>query len=60
MEKNQMNVSLLADYVELSKWKVRKHLKPKGFKKLKPKQLEIYATVFNISVNELMNYKPEE
>jgi len=60
MEKNQMNVSLLADYVELSKWKVRRHLKPKGFKKLKPKQLEVYAKVFEIPVDKLVNYKPEE
>ena len=59
MAKNQMNVTLLADYVELSKWKVKKHLKPRGFKKLKPEQLENYAKVFNISVDELVNFKPE-
>ncbi len=59
MAKNQMNVTLLADYVELSKWKVKKHLKPKGFKNLKPEQLENYAKVFNISVGELANFKPE-
>ncbi|HSH53147.1 MAG TPA: helix-turn-helix domain-containing protein, partial [Bacteroidales bacterium] len=60
MEKNQMNISLLADYVELSKWKVRRHLKPKGFKKLKPGHLENYAKIFEISVDELVNYKPEK
>ncbi len=59
MAKNQMNVTLLADYVELSKWKVKKHLKPRGFKKLKPEQLENYAKVFNISADELVNFKPE-
>ncbi len=59
MAKNQMNATLLADYVELSKWKVKKHLKPRGFKKLKPEQLENYAKVFNISVDELVNFKPE-
>lgn len=60
MEKNQMNVSLLADYAELSKWRVRRHLKPKGFKKIKPKHLETYAKVFEIPVDEIVNYKPEE
>ncbi|MFP4023369.1 MAG: helix-turn-helix domain-containing protein [Thiohalospira sp.] len=60
MEKNQMNISLLADYVELSKWKVRRHLKPKGFKRIKSKHLENYAKVFEISVDELINYKPED
>lgn len=59
MAKNQMNVTLLANYVELSKWKVKKHLKPRGFKKLKPEQLENYAKVFDISVDELVNFKPE-
>lgn len=60
MEKNQMNVSLLADYAELSKWKVRRHLKHQGFKKIKAKYLEIYARVFEIPVEEIVNYKPEE
>ncbi|HAF28793.1 MAG TPA: hypothetical protein DCG75_07070 [Bacteroidales bacterium] len=59
MAKNQMDVTLLADYVELSKWKVKRHLKPRGFKKLKQDQLENYAKVFNISVDELVNFKPE-
>lgn len=59
MAENQMNVTLLADYIELSKWKVKRHLKPKGFNKLKPEQLENYAKIFNISVDELVNFKPE-
>jgi len=59
MAKNQMNPTLLADYAELSKWKVKRHLKPRGFKKLKPEQLENYSKVFNISVAELVNFKPE-
>lgn len=60
MAKNQMDVTLLADYVELSKWKVKRHLKPRGFKKIKKDQLENYAKVFNISVDELVNFKPEK
>lgn len=59
MAKNIMDVNLLADYVELPKWKVKRHLKPKGFKKLKQEQLENYSKVLNISVEELLNYKPE-
>lgn len=56
MEKCQMNITLLADYVELSKWKVKRHLKPKGFKKLNKEQLEVYAKTFDISVDELLNF----
>lgn len=59
MEKSIMDVSLLANYIELPKWKVKKHLKPKGFKKLKQEQLENYAKIFEISVDDLLNYKPK-
>ena len=59
MEKSIMDVSLLANYIELPKWKVKKHLKPKGFKKLKQEQLESYAKIFEISVDDLLNYKPK-
>ncbi len=60
MAKNQMNVTLLADYIELSKWKVKKHLKPKGFNKLTQDQLDKYANIFNITTEELKNFKPKE
>ena len=59
MEKSIMDVSILASYIELPKWKVKKHLKPKGFKKLKQEQLENYAKIFEISVENLLNYKPK-
>ncbi len=59
MAKNIMDVSLLANYIELSKWKVKRHLKLKGFKKLSEEQLENYADIFEISVEELVNYKPQ-
>ncbi len=58
MAKTLMNITLLADYIELPKWKVKRHLKQKGFKKLKQEQLENYAKVFEISVDELLNFKP--
>ncbi len=57
MAKTMMNIALLADYIELPKWKVKRHLKPKGFKKLNQQQLENYAKVFEISVDELLNFK---
>jgi hypothetical protein len=58
MAKCQMNVALLAEYVELSKWRVKRHLKPRGFKKLNQDQLATYAKVLGVSVDELLNYKP--
>ena len=57
MEKNIMDVSLLADYAGLSRWKVKKHLKPGRFARLKEDILQRYADIFEISVAELKNYK---
>jgi len=53
MERNIMDVSLLAKYMGLWKWTVKKHLKPKHFNKLPQETLEKYADIFNITVDEL-------
>ncbi len=53
MEKNIMDVSLLAKYMELWKWTVKKHLKPKHFNRLSQETLEKYADIFNITTDEL-------
>ena len=53
MAKNQMDVALLAQYVELPRWRVKRHLKPKVFKKLKMELLERYARLFGISPAQL-------
>ncbi len=55
MEKNLMDVPMLAAYMEIWKMKVRRHLKPSGFSKLKPEVLKKYADVFGISPEELKN-----
>lgn len=56
MEKNLMDVKLLADYTGFSKRKVRKHLYPGRFIKLDEKKLERYAEVFGIKVEMLKNF----
>ena len=53
IEKNLMDVSLLANYMGLWRWTVKKHLKPKNFKKLSDEVLEKYAEVFDITKEEL-------
>lgn len=53
MELHKMDVGILASYVGLWQWKVKRHFKPKVFKKLSDKTLEKYAEVFEISVEEL-------
>lgn len=55
MEKNLMELPMLSDYTGFMRWRIKRHLKPKVFSKLKPGTLSNYASVFNIGVNELMN-----
>jgi len=53
MTRNQMSTKLLAKYAAISRWRVKRHLKPEIFKRLKPSVLEKYARVFNIPPDQL-------
>ncbi len=55
MELNRMDLPILASYVGMWKWRVKRHFKPSVFKKLSNKILEKYATVFEVSVEKLKN-----
>ena len=57
MELHKMDLSILASYVGLWSWRVKRHFKPSVFKKLSNKILEKYAEVFEISVSELQQIK---
>ena len=58
MELHRMDLSILASYVGIHKWFVKRHFNPKRFQKLSDKTLEKYADIFEISVDELKNFKP--
>ena len=53
MVKNQMNVGLLARYVRFNRWRVKRHLKPEVFARLKTSVLKKYAEIFDISIAQL-------
>ena len=57
MEMNIMDLKLLAQYAGLPKRTVKKHLKPAVFETLGDDILEKYAEAFDISLDELRNYK---
>lgn len=57
MQRKLMDVALLAAYTGFWKFTVRRHFKPSVFEKLSEKRLAIYAEVFEISVQELKNFK---
>lgn len=57
MEVNKMDLPILASYVGIWKWRVKRHFKPSVFKKLNQKTLEKYADVFDISIEDLQQFK---
>ena len=56
MELNKMDVQVLGAYVNMWQWTVKRHAKPKIFKKLSDSTLKKYADAFGISVEELKNF----
>jgi hypothetical protein len=56
MELNKMDLQVLAAYVDKWQWTVKRHAKPKIFKKLSDSTLKKYADAFGISVDELKNF----
>jgi hypothetical protein len=59
MKKSQMNVNLLAQNMNISRWRVWWHLKPHNFIKLKPLLIDRYAETLNVSKEILLNYRGE-
>jgi hypothetical protein len=57
MELKMMNFTLLSGYTGFWKFTIKRHLKPSVFKSLSEKKLNIYASVFEITVDELKNFK---
>ena len=55
MELRMMDVKMLSQYTGYSKWRVRRHLKPKGFGRLDEDRLKLYAEVFDITLEEMRN-----
>ncbi len=53
MARNQMDVSLLAQYSGFSKRVIKRHLKPKYFQQLNEDVLTTYSSVFKISAAQL-------
>ncbi len=58
MELHKMDVPVLASYVGIWQWRVKRHFKPSVFKKLSAKTLQKYADVFEVSIAQLQQIKP--
>lgn len=55
MEKQMLDIKMLAQYVGYFSIRVKWHLKPRVFKRLSVKQIEKYANAFQITKEELLN-----
>ncbi|HEA19583.1 hypothetical protein LCGC14_1622460 [marine sediment metagenome] len=53
MELHKMDIPILASYMGMWQWRVKRHLKPSVFHKLSAKTLQKYAEVFEISIEQL-------
>jgi hypothetical protein len=53
MYARRMDVTLLSQTSGFWQWRVKRHLQPKGFAKLSPKQLERYAQALGLSLAAL-------
>ena len=53
MELHRMDMPLLASYVGIHRWFVKRHFQPRRFDKLSGKTLQKYADAFGITVAQL-------
>ena len=60
MEYHKMDLPILASYVGMWKWRVKRDFKPHVFQKLSDKTLQKYADVFEISIQQLKNIQLHE
>jgi hypothetical protein len=59
MARSQMTVGLLAKYVRMFRWKVRRHQRPEVFARLDNATLQRYAEVLQVSVAQLQTVPAE-
>ena len=56
MQKNLMDITLLAKYMEKWEWQIKRHFKPSVFNELEPSMLDEYARLFNITTDKLTHF----
>ena len=57
MEKSMMDIGILAAEMNKWQWQVKRHFKPDVFNSLDTKTKEKYATVFKVTMDELINLR---
>lgn len=59
MELHRMDPGILAGYMDMWVWRVKRHFKPGVFNTLKSGTLKKYADIFEISPEQLKNFKAD-
>lgn len=57
MELHKMDPIILSSYVNMWQWRVKRHFKPTVFAQLNNKTLQKYADTFNVSIDDLRNFR---
>ncbi|MFT3739425.1 MAG: hypothetical protein QM786_11755 [Breznakibacter sp.] len=57
MVKNLMDVSILCSYTGFWRFRIKRHFKPSVFVRLSDKVLARYVDAFNMTIEEIKNYK---
>lgn len=56
IELKLMDLPVVAGYTGFRKWQIKRHKRVRVFKKLSEKKLQIYADVFEVSLDDLKNF----
>jgi hypothetical protein len=53
MARNLMDLALLAQYMGIMRWRVKRHMKPRVFNKLNPAMIKKYALLLKVSPEQM-------
>ena len=59
MYKRLLDPKALAQAMGITVWRLKRHCKPNVFKKLDQNKLQEYAKIFNVQVNDLINFRED-
>lgn len=57
MELRLMDITVLKGYTGFFSWQIKRHFKPSVFSTLSDKKLQLYASAFEISIEQLKHFK---
>ncbi|MBC7388480.1 MAG: hypothetical protein H7329_04655 [Opitutaceae bacterium] len=57
MQLRVMDLEIISAYTGFWQWQIKRHFKPEVFKNLSDKKLQKYASLFEVSLEELKHFK---